>query len=131
MRTPWRSGLQRDTRGLGDYAAIAFVVEVPAAGAVRFNAKIAFVEQAMVRGAKQQQIAQRRFAAVRPMLYMMSVDETTMTAARKAARLIAYEERTLDGRWNRAAFAADGKRLTSIVYRCNDNAGIATKSLRC
>ena len=89
--TWWRSWLDSDADGLRYDAAIALVVEVPTVGAVGFDAEVTFVQEAMVRSAQQDEIAQRGFATVRPVFNMVTVDEAAIVTAREAAGLIAYE----------------------------------------
>lgn len=93
-----RSGRRwRNARGQGLNAAVALVEEMPAVDGVGFDAKAAFVQQAMVRGAEQHQVAKFGFAAVGPMLNMVAVDVTAMGAAGKAAGAVAQQQGALDG----------------------------------
>ena len=62
--------------------------EKPAIWKVLVDAKAAFVHECVVPSAQQHQVVERGFAAGRPVLNMMGIEEATVSAARERAAVV-------------------------------------------
>jgi hypothetical protein len=71
------------------------------------------------------QVVELRFAAVRPMLDMMSFAETRAIAAWEAAAAVTSAQRSRDRRRDAARLAADVERLALLAFDDSNDARIA------
>ena len=90
-----------------------------------FDAEAALVHQPVMLAAQQDEIADRGFAAIRPVANMMRIDEAVMVAARKAAAAVARDQGPAH-RWrHRAGPAPDIERITRVVLGDPKQAAVA------
>ena len=81
--------------------------EYPTILEVLVDAIVAFVHEAVMARAKEQQVVETRLAAGRPMPNMVRVGEATVPAAGKRAVFVARPQGTADGRRNAPRLAPD------------------------
>ena len=75
---------------------VAMIKKIPTIDSIGFNSAAAFVQHCVVCTAQQHEIRQRSFAAVGPVLDVMTVDVAAVRATGKPARTIAQPQCSLD-----------------------------------
>ena len=78
--------------------------------------------------AQQYEVAQAGFAAVGPVLDVVSVDKSGVCAAREAATPVSNAQCTAHRGWNRPGSPADGQRFAIFVLFDAHNRAIAGDS---
>lgn len=104
--------------------------ESPAAVRQCFDRELAFVHQALVQAARGDEIGELRFSAVRPMINVVSVDEAFVSAPGESTARIAGIERASYRRRDGARLASHVQRLTLLVLKDADQAGVAGEAAR-
>jgi len=94
-------------------------------GVVQRDCEAAFVDQAVVEAAEEDEVLQRRLAAVEPVVDVVAVQEAGGGAAGEAARAVADPEGAADGWGDGAGAAADVEDVAVVIEGGGDKAGVA------
>jgi len=89
------------------------------------NAESAFVYQAMVMAAEQDEVVHLRFAAIRPVHDVVCIHKSMRGAAGKPAAAVAALQGAPDCRWNTARLAPNVEYLAVFVLVPVDDATVA------
>jgi hypothetical protein len=103
--------------------------EAPAIPVVSFDAKTTFMHESVMLRAQQHQVIQTCFAAGRPVLNVMGINETLVSAAREYASFVSGPKGAFNGGGDRTSFATDIQRFTILVVNDYNRVAVATKAL--
>jgi hypothetical protein len=93
--------------------------------------KPSLVQSDMVSVADEDQVAQRRRAAVGPVLDMVSIDKRSVAATGKATPAITQPERARDGRRHRPPPAADVQYIAALARSGDDEPAVTGEAEQC